>query len=86
MAVKESVKEMAQEALKRNTKYFEEQHKKLLEDIQKLQDKLDDLLDADKRRVKAEKLQDKIVRKQEDLAVFEGMFEFTKTAKTKLEE
>jgi len=77
--------ELAQEALKRNTKYFEDLHKKKLEEMQKIQDKIDDLLDAEKRRVKAEKLNDKLLRMREDLEVFENMFALSKSAKEKIE-
>jgi hypothetical protein len=86
MAVDEKLAiELAQEALKRNTKYFEDLHKKKLEELQKIQDKVDDLLDAEKRRVKVEKLNEKLLRMREDLKVFENMFALSKSAREKIE-
>lgn len=77
--------ELAQEALKRNTRYFEDLHKQKLEEIQKIQDKIDDLLDAEKRRVKVDKLNEKILRMREELEVFENMFALSKSAREKIE-
>lgn len=86
MAIEEKqAYEIAADALKRNTIFFEEIHKKKLEEIQKVEDKIDEILDEQRRRDKVEKLQDKVLRMREDLEVFEGLFAFTKTAKEKIE-
>ena len=77
--------ELASEALKRNNKYFEYQHKDKLEEIQRIQDKIDEMLDAEKRRIKVEKLTDKLLRLKEDLEVFENMFALSKSAREKIE-
>lgn len=50
-------------------------HIQKLADIQKVQDAIDDLMNPEKRRIKVEKLSNKLVALQEDLQVFEGIEE-----------
>jgi len=86
MTTEQLAYELAANALKRNMKFFEDIHVKKLEEIQKIEDKIDELLDMEKRRAKVEKLNEKLMKMKDDLAVFENLFAATKSAKQELED
>jgi len=72
-------------ALGRNSKFFRMLHSEKLTDLQKIQDKIDEYLDEDKRNAKVLKLMEKLQLLRTDLDIFEGMFTSTDAVKKELE-
>jgi len=70
--------------LKQNDVFYSNLHVNMLAEIQKVQDQIDDLLDPEKRRVKAERLNNKAVKLREELDVFEGIWNRNRKAKDDL--
>lgn len=72
-------------ALGHNSRFFKMLYSERLEEVQKIQDKIDEYVMPEKRDSKVMKLMEKLRVLQEDLSIFEGMYRTTKDTVKDLE-